>query len=65
MRFLDRLILSVIAVGIWALVLQPSALEAHDNNYHSCSGSGTGYGEPDGNEIFVYSLNLNIDCDHY
>ena len=65
MRFFDRLILLVLAAGVWALVLQPSDSVAHDDNYHSCSGSGTGYGEFDGNEVYVYSLDLDISCDHY
>ena len=65
MKFFDRLILVVLAAGVWALVLQPSDTVAHYNNYHSCSGSGTGYGEFDGGEVYVYSLDLNIECEHY
>ncbi len=65
MKNVDRLILSVLAVGIWAFILQPSNTAAHDDDYHSCSGNGTGYGEPDGREVYVYQLNLNISCEHY
>ena len=64
MKNIDRFILFAIAIGIWALVLKPAVLEAHSNDYHNCSGDGTGYGEPDGNEVYVYSLDLDIQCFH-
>jgi hypothetical protein len=65
MKFVDRLILLVIAAGIWTFILQPSNIAAHDDNDHSCSGSGTGYGQPEGDEVYVYQLNLEIECAHY
>lgn len=33
MRTFDRLVLVVLALGIWALVLKPSNLTAHDSNH--------------------------------
>ena len=33
MRTVDRLVLVVLALGIWALVLKPSNLTAHDSNH--------------------------------
>jgi len=65
MKTIDRLILLVLAAGIWAFVLQPNRLAAHDDNYHSCSGSGTGYGDLDGSGVYVYQLDLDIECSHY
>jgi hypothetical protein len=64
MKNIDRFILLVIATGIWAVVLKPAELEAHSDDNHVCSGDGTGFGEPDGREVYVYSLNLNIRCFH-
>jgi hypothetical protein len=65
MKNVDRLIMLVLAAGIWTYILQPSNIEAHDDNGHSCSGSGTGYGEQNGSEVYVFQLDLDISCDHY
>ena len=35
MRF-DRIILIVLALGVWALVLKPTVLTAHLGNAHDC-----------------------------
>jgi len=32
----DRIVLTMLALGIWALVLTPQELGAHDDNGHSC-----------------------------
>ncbi len=63
MNWLDRFIVLVLAAGVWALVLQPLNTTAHDNNDHSCSGDGYGYGEMDGREVYVHTL--DITCEHY
>lgn len=64
MERLDRVIICVLAIGVWALVLKPDMTTAHDDNYHSCSGSGSGYGEANGGEVYVHSLDLSISCNH-
>jgi hypothetical protein len=67
MRWLDRIIFIVLAAGLWALVLQPTGTTAHSNDNHDCSGTGTGFGELGGygREVYVQSLNLDIQCSHY
>lgn len=64
MKWFDRLVVIGLAMGIWALVLNPLPLTAHPNDIQKCSGSGTGHGERDGGEVFVYSLDLDIQCKH-
>ena len=67
MNWFDRGILLVLELGVWALVLKPSSLTAHDDNSHSCSFSwGGGYGELEGGgEVYVYSGDGSVDCSHY
>lgn len=65
MRTIDRLLIFVLAAGIWALILQPNQLNAHSDDNHSCSGSGTGHGEHSGSEVYVYALDLEIECSHW
>jgi hypothetical protein len=60
MRNVDRMILIVLVLGVWALVLKPADPTAHEDDRHSCSG--TGYGELDGREVYVYQL--DISCRH-
>ena len=62
MRWLDRFILIVLAAGVWALVLLPSGTVAHhqSDDGHDCSG--TGWGQIDGDSVWVWRL--DIDCTH-
>ena len=65
MRSIDRVILIVLALGIWALVLKPTVLAAHHGGAdHSCDASGDGYGEADGGEVYVHTLNISVECSH-
>ena len=64
MRKVDRMLLCALVIGVWALVLKPEATTAHDDNDHSCSGRGTGYGELDGRDVYVHRLSLVITCEH-
>ena len=36
MRNIDRLLVLFLAVGIWALVLMPKQIDAHDGHEHKC-----------------------------
>ncbi len=47
MRALDRIVLVVLALGVWALVLSPQETGAHRQyaNGHFCDVSGFAYGE--------------------
>ncbi len=65
MRSIDRAILIVLALGIWALVLKPTVLVAHHEDAdHSCTASGDGYGDADGGDVYVHSLNISVECSH-
>ena len=64
MKTLDRVLLIILILGVWTLALNPYFGQAHDDDYHSCSGTGTGYGEMDGSDVYVYSLNLDVSCQH-
>ena len=68
MNWFDRSLLLVLALGVWALVFQPSSLIAHhqSDDGHSCDFSwGGGYGEVSGGEVWVYSGDATVDCSHY
>ena len=68
----DRIVLTMLALGIWALVLTPQELGAHHqyDDGHSCDVSGHAYGEIEelsvGGSVYVYSVSgLSVDCTHY
>ena len=63
----DRIVLTMLALGIWALVLSPQELGAHHqyDDGHSCDVSGTAYGEVVGSEVYVDGSGLSVDCTHY
>ena len=44
MKNLDRILVLVLAVGVWALVLKPTTITAHDSNSHRCHISGSADG---------------------
>jgi len=64
MRSIDRVILIVLALGIWALVLKPTALVAHHSNgFHGCTGSGevdSGYVSVDGDTGYLIDTSVSI-----
>ena len=65
MKRLDRVIMIVLLIGVWALVLKPTTITAHDDNTHSCDVSG--YGEieevTEGGDVYMGSV--SVDCSHY
>ena len=66
MRNLDRILVLVLAVGVWALVLRPASITAHSNNYHTCyiSGSAEGYNYS-GRFVEVDDWGgVTVECDH-
>ncbi len=67
MRTFDRIILVMLALGVWALVLAPQETGAHHqfDDGHSCDVSGIAYGEVDGDDVYVYGSSLSVDCTHY
>lgn len=67
MNWFDRGLLFVLVVGVWALVLKPNSLTAHDDDLHSCSFSWDGgYGDLEsGGTVFVHSGDGSVNCQHY
>ncbi len=62
----DRIVLTMLALGIWALVLSPREIGAHDDNGHSCEISGMAYGHALGGIVEVYDVSgLDVECAHY
>ena len=72
MRTFDRIVLVVLAVGVWALVLAPQETGAHHqyDDGHSCDVSGSAYGQiqdlEEGGMVYVYDVGfISVDCTHY
>jgi hypothetical protein len=64
----DRIVLTMLALGIWALVLTPQELGAHhqDDDGHSCHISGSAFGVTDGTYPEIYQWgSVIVDCTHY
>ena len=66
----DRIVLVVLAAGVWALVLAPQELGAHHQDaVHSCDISGDAYGLIEvvavGGEVFINMSGLSVECTHY
>ncbi len=62
----DRFALTMLALGIWALVLSPQSIEAHHAQaVHDCyiSGSADGQIDSDGNYSIDASA-FSVRCDH-
>ena len=57
---IDRILLIALVGGVWALALKPIAPSAHSGQ--ECEVSGTGYGEMDGGEVYVYQLDATAYC---
>ncbi len=64
MLIFNRIVVVVLALGVWALVL---VLGAHhqDDDGHSCDVSGSLWGEVDGGEVYIDGSGLSVDCTHY
>ena len=52
---IDKILLCALVIGVWALVLKPTATTAHDD--------GTGHGELQSGSRDVWIYSLDIDCD--
>jgi hypothetical protein len=57
---LERILLCALVIGVWALVLNPLVSTAHHGGHsHDCDG--TGYGQVDGDDVYVYRLDITCD----
>jgi len=67
MQRIDRALLAVLALGVWALVLSPDLVSSaigitHD---HECTAIGTAYGEMTGlRDVYVDDFDLTVRCIH-
>ncbi len=65
----DRIVLTMLVLGIWALVLTPPALVAHHqyDDGHSCDISGYAYGDIEGGGSVAVRQwgGVSVDCTHY
>ena len=82
MKALDRIILGLLGIGIWALTLTfhthprdafASNIDASNVNglrsyvesvIEGCSVDGTGFGNFDGLQVYLFSFNGNISCEN-
>ncbi len=66
MRTFDRIILVMLALGVWALVLLPRSIEAHHaRTAHDCHISGTAAGKIDQQgEFSIDASQFSVGCDH-
>ncbi len=62
----DRIVLTTLALGIWALVLSPRSIEAHHIfAVHDCDLSGTADGQIDQSGGFSIDASaFSVRCDH-
>jgi hypothetical protein len=65
----DRIVLVVLAVGVWALVLAPQEIGAHHKDdivSHSCDIDGSAYGVVEGSKADIRDWSkVNVECTHY
>ena len=66
MKF-DRIVLVILAVGVWALVLSPQGTHSHPNDGHLCNVSGYAIGElVSKTGVLVEELrNVIVECSHF
>ena len=65
----DRIVLVVLALGVWALVLKPQAIVAHHKDEvvsHSCDINGSAYGVVEDGKADIREWGqINVLCTHY
>ncbi len=67
MLIFDRIVLVVLALGVWALVLAPQEIGAHHKDAgHSCDVGGSAHGQLEsyGNVEIDDVADLYVDCTH-
>jgi hypothetical protein len=65
----DRIVIVVLALGVWALVLTPREIVAHhkdDYKSHSCDIAGSAYGDVEGSKADIRDWSkVTVQCTHY
>ena len=65
MKNLDRILVLVLAVGVWALVLKPTSLTAHYENDHRCEIDGFAEGSAQNGDAWIEIWNgVTVRCSH-
>ena len=69
MLILDRTVIVVLALGVWALVLAPQELGAHHKDdivSHSCGIDGSAYGVVEDGKADIRDWGkVIVECTHY
>ena len=69
MKYVDRILILFLVLGIWALVLKPQEITAHSGQYceiESGTGYGAGYGRSTGYVDGEYvDVNVEVDVEIY
>ena len=65
----DRIVLVMLALGVWALVLAPQELDAHHKDdivSHSCGIDGSAYGVVEDGKADIREWGkVIVECTHY
>ncbi len=62
----DRIVMVVLALGVWALVLTPREIVALDPINHACDIDGSAYGPVEGGKADIRDWsNVTVQCTHY
>ena len=65
----DRIVLVVLALGVWALVLTPRGIVAHHKDdiiSHACDIAGSAYGDVEGGKADIREWRkVTVECTHY
>jgi len=63
MQSLDRIMLFLMIIGVWALVLKPNYISAHSGDYVTCNVSGSAWGDTSGSDVEVWDWGgVSFDC---
>ena len=69
MLIFDRIVIVVLALGVWALVLTPREIIAQntaDIVNHSCDIDGSAYGDVEGSKADIRDWSkVTVQCTHY
>ena len=63
MKNSERLLLAVLIIGVWALVLKPSGINAHSGADVTCDISGSAWGSASGGDVEIYDFGgVSVSC---
>ena len=68
MKHLDKFLMVLLIVGVWALVLKPTNITAQSRyaNIAQCTVRGTAYGDVKGNQAVLYDWSgVGVRCRYF